>query len=122
MISKQQNQPKIKVVPAAPINPRPTLTSTPAKPKLVQSKINLTPQPSPTTPKERKQHSTPHKTPKSREAEVSTPPKPENLRETVKKTFFEQLSARLKKVDDLKLTEDEVSFNTDLYYLYFIYN
>lgn len=34
----------------------------------------------------------------------------ENVRENVRKTLQEQLSTRLKDVDDIKLTEDEVCF------------
>ncbi|XP_017775816.1 PREDICTED: death-inducer obliterator 1-like [Nicrophorus vespilloides] len=108
IISKQVTvgaiQSKIKVVPASPITTRPALTSTPAKIKMVQTKLPMTP----LIVKSDKLQPMPQKTPKARQAEVPTPPKQENLRETVKKTFFEQLSNRLKKVADLKLTDIEL--------------
>ena len=50
----------------------------------------------------------PQKTPKARQAEVCAP-KQENLRDTVRKTFFEQLSNRLKKCEDLKLSDDDLN-------------
>lgn len=75
-----------------------TLKSPPIKHE--QPKI-VTPTPKPKTPRERKQKL------------VQTPenPKPhaqENIRETVKKTLNEQLLTRLKEVEDIKLTEEEV--------------
>lgn len=49
----------------------------------------------------------PQKTPKARQAETAS--KKGNLRDTVRKTFFEQLITRLKQAEDeLKLSEDEV--------------
>ncbi|XP_057670798.1 uncharacterized protein LOC130902588 isoform X2 [Diorhabda carinulata] len=61
------------------------------------------------------------KTPKQRkdsvkDKEETTPQKPaENIRETVKNTVCEQLINRLKGVDDLKLTDDEVkSMSTEI--------
>lgn len=64
--------------------------------------------PTPTTPKEKPM---PQKTPKSRQAEVASTPQPktENIRENVRKTLMEQLTNRIKLVDDLKLTEEEIS-------------
>ncbi|CAG9854881.1 unnamed protein product [Phyllotreta striolata] len=59
------------------------------------------------TPKEKPIVRTPK--PKKVDRDETTPQKPqENIRENVQKTVFEQLLNRLKGVEDLKLTEDEV--------------
>ncbi|KAK9744164.1 Transcription factor S-II (TFIIS), central domain [Popillia japonica] len=111
IISKQvssTNQPKqTKLINPVPVTkPQVTTTTTPLKTK-VTTPIPKTP-PTPTTPKEKPM---PQKTPKSRQAEVASTPQPktENIRENVRKTLMEQLTNRIKLVDDLKLTEEEIS-------------
>ncbi|KAL3281806.1 hypothetical protein HHI36_005007 [Cryptolaemus montrouzieri] len=86
---------------------KPVTSTTPSKPKLVQSTIKTTPS---TTPKDKSQ---PVKTPKARQSEQqttpqSTPKQQENIRENVQKTLFEQLTNRMKLDGNLKLKEEEV--------------
>lgn len=78
-----------------------------------QKVLNKLPVAKVTTPVAKKEPVVPQKTPRARAAESSHQPKQENLRETVRKTFFEQLSNRLKNVEDLKLSDDELKEVSD---------
>ncbi|KAI4464945.1 transcription factor s-ii zinc finger domain-containing protein [Holotrichia oblita] len=110
IISKQvpsTNQPKqTKLINPVPVTKPQILNAIPVKTKPT-TPIPKTPT-TPTTPKEKPM---PQKTPKSRQAEVALTPQPktENIRENVRKTLMEQLTNRIKLVDDLKLTEEEIS-------------
>lgn len=104
---------KLPETPPPKLKVQPTLKSPPVK--LEPPKI-FTSTPKPKQPRERKQKL------------IQTPenPKPqaqENIRETVKKTLNEQLLTRLKEVEDIKLTEEEVDkmandIETQLYKLF----
>lgn len=120
IISKQLNssqQPmKTKIIHALPIN-KPQITTAPKTP--------TTPTTTTTVVKVKPAHSTPKtitvvtkekpaqpKIVRSKSSETPpAPPQPkqENIRENVRKTLFEQLTNRLKLVDDLKLSEEEVN-------------
>lgn len=90
---------KLPETPPPKLKVQPTLKSPPVK---LEPPKMFTSTPKPKQPRERKQKL------------IQTPenPKPqaqENIRETVKKTLNEQLLTRLKEVEDIKLTEEEVS-------------
>lgn len=95
-----------KLIQPVPVTKPPTTIATPPKPKPT---ITI-PKPisTPPIPKEKPM---PQKTPKARQAEVAcvAQPKTENIRENVRKTLMEQLTNRIKMVDDLKLSEEEIS-------------
>ncbi|CAH0557349.1 unnamed protein product [Brassicogethes aeneus] len=89
-----------------------TTTPTTPKVKVIQTTIKTNAK----TPQAAKQP-VPVKTPKARQQEVQAPQakKQENIRENVQKTLFEQLTNRLKDVEDIKLSEDEVkSISTEI--------
>lgn len=116
IISKQvsMKEPKTKLIQPQPIS-KPVATTPPLKTKTIQTTLTpKMPQASPPKPnkiiipKEKILVKTPK--PKPQPEQPTTPqPKPqENIRENVQKTVFEQLMNRLKGIEDLKLTEDEV--------------
>lgn len=118
IISKQiaSTSLKAKVIHALPINNKqqiPTAPKTPTtpKPKPVQTTLKVV---TPTN----KEKLPPQKVVRNKSSDTPptpTPPKQENIRENVRKTLFEQLTNRLKMVDDLKLTEDEInSISTEI--------
>lgn len=85
---------------------------TPPKPKLVQTTLKSPTQTTPSKPKltpppkvEKHQQKTPRKsTPSVDKSKVQ-----ESIRDNVKKTLYEQLLARLKEVNDITLSEEEVN-------------
>lgn len=113
IISKQINTTplKTKVIHALPINKPQTPTSTTPKPKPIQTTLKVvTPTNKEKSPQQKVVRNKSSDTPPT-----PTPPKQENIRENVRKTLFEQLTNRLKMVDDLKLTEDEInSISTEI--------
>ncbi|KAF5299967.1 hypothetical protein FQA39_LY11340 [Lamprigera yunnana] len=96
--------PKAKLIQPAPLVKTPAIV-TPVKPKPVQN-IMKTPSPNPI-----KEKPVPQKTPKSRQTEesITQPSQPENIRDNVKKTLFEQLTNRLNLADDIKVTKEELT-------------
>lgn len=84
-----------------------SISSTPIKVK-VQTPLKSPP------PKDKPM---PQKTPKARQAEtLAVQPKQENIRDNIVKTLSEQLLNRLKNVNDLTLTEEEVNNNAIVQY------
>ncbi|XP_063913585.1 death-inducer obliterator 1-like isoform X1 [Zophobas morio] len=83
-----------------------SIISSPTKIKTIQSPIKVSSSPV------NREKSAPTKIQKVRHADQpssSTPqPKQENIRENVQKTIFEQLTNRLKMVDDLKVSEEDL--------------
>lgn len=99
---------KTKIIHALPINKpqTPTAKSPVTNPPTLKIKSVQTVL-KPTTPVKEKPVQA--KVVKSKSVDTpSSHQKQENIRDNVKKTLFEQLTNRLKMVDDIKLTDDEV--------------
>lgn len=97
------------------IQPQPLKMPVPVTPSPKQKKVEPSPKSpvvtTPTKPKEKIVKEKPPKTPKNKPKEepvTPSPKQPENIRENVQKTIFEQLTNRLKSSTDIQLSEDEV--------------